>query len=380
MIDGAMVMVLDRPVSRTEERPRQSRPMDRPELTAAFEAAGDTAAQVLLIPPAYVRRVIGEFMPTLPENLGNGPSAVLTRGVSWAAVGIDSPPHGSLRLVIQSTDAQAADALRVKLADLLRLAGEYKDVREVWPKYDQAAAMLAPRVEGDRLVLTLDGQNQGFEEFVAALTPAIEVVQARRARDQAMWNLKYIGLAMHNYYGANKHFPLPAHASPDGNPLLSWRVYILPYLDQGSLFQQFHLDEPWDSPHNRTLIDKMPAVYRHPVSKVENGRTNYLLPVENGAAFSADKPAEFKDIKDGTSYTIMVVEADNQHAAIWTKPDDWPFDPADPAKGLGRFFDSGFIALFFDGSVQTLDWSQTPEDSARLCALVTCADGKVVAR
>ena len=173
---------------------------------------------------------------------------------------------------------------------------------------------------------------------------------------------------------------MPASAGPDGRPLLSWRVHILPYLDQAALFQQFHLDEPWDSPHNRALIDKMPAVYRHPFSKAEPGRTNYLLPVGNGAAFSPDKPTMFQDISDGVSNTIMVVEADDQHAAIWTKPDDWAFDPADPTKGLGRFYPSDPLAAFFDGSVQPLDWPQTPDDLRRLRALITCADGEVVAR
>ena len=139
---------------------------------------------------------------------------------------------------------------------------------------------------------------------------------------------------------------------PDGKTPYSWRVAILPYVEQMDIFRKYHLDEPWDSPHNRTLIDKMPAVYRLPISEnKERGRTNYLLPVGNGAGFTADKPTEFKDIRDGTSNTIMVVEVDDQHAAIWTKPDDWPFDPKDPAKGLGHFFDGGFNAAFFDGSV-----------------------------
>jgi prepilin-type processing-associated H-X9-DG protein len=331
---------------------------------------------VVFIPSAYARRVIEEFMPQLPENLGSGPSTVLTRGVSWAAVGIDCPPQGSLRVVIQSTDAQAADAMRVKLADLLRLAGEQKGIRKVLTKYGEVAAMLAPTVEGDRLVLTFDRRNQGFEKLVSALTPPNEVIAARRAQRQAAQNLKHIALAMHSYYGSLEHFPPPVAFSPDGKPLLSWRVSILPYLEEVSLFQQFHLDEPWDSPHNRTLIDKMPAFYRHPVSQAENGRTNYLLPVGNGAAFSADKPTKFRDITDGVSYTIMVAEVDDEHAAIWTKPDDWAFDPADPSRGLARFSDGDCNAAFFDGSVKMLSWPQTPEDFGRLRALFTCADGE----
>ena len=190
---------------------------------------------------------------------------------------------------------------------MLRLAGLFKEVRAVVPKYDEVAAVLAPKVEGDRLVLVLNEQNQGVEKLLSLVTPPIEAARASAMRVQSTNNLKKIGLAMHNYYNANKHFPLPASFGKDGKPLLSWRVYVLPYIDQNALFKQFHLDEPWDSPHNRTLIDKMPSVYRLPMSKTEKGRTNYLLPVGNGAAFEADKPTEFKDIKDGLSNTIMVV-------------------------------------------------------------------------
>ena len=316
-------------------------------------------------------------MPEFPKELGGGASSVLTRGICWAAAGIDFPPRASLRLVVQSQNAQAAEAMRAKLADLVRLAGQRPEVRAMVPKFDEAAALLAPKVEGDRLVLVLDEKNQGVEKVLSALTPPIELLQAKNARYQSMNNLKQIALAMHNYYSANKHFPLPASRGPDGKPLLSWRVLILPYIEQDALFKQFHLDEPWDSPHNRTLVDKMPAVYRLPISRSEAGRTNYLLPVGNGALFDADKPTEFKDVTDGTSNTIMVVEVDDQHAVVWTKPEDWAFDPKEPAKGLGRFFDGRFNAAFCDGSVTSFP---PTEDMNNLRALFTRAGGEVAER
>ena len=378
MIAGALVLPSPRGNPQTDRQLAEFRPVKRPELTATFEAAGDTAVQVVLIPPAYAHRVIEELAPQLPKELGGGPSTALTRGMSWAAAGIDFPPRLSLRLVVQAVDAQAAEALRAKLVDLMRLAGQRKEVLAVVPKFDEVATLLTPKVEDNRLVLVLDEKNQGVEKCLSALIPPVELIQAKHARYQSMNDLKMIGLAMHNYYYPNKHFPLPASRSPDGKPLLSWRVHILPYLDQMALFQQFHLDESWDSPHNRTLIDKMPAVYRLSISKTEPGRTNYLLPVGNGALFDADKPTEFKDIKDGTSNTIMVVTVDDQHAVIWTKPDDWAFDPKDPAKGLGRFFDGGFNATFCDGSARWFAWPQDPKDVARLRALFTRAGGEVI--
>ena len=162
-------------------------------MAAAFEAAGDTAAQVVLIPPAHARRVIEEFMPQLPENLGNGPSTVLTRGVCWAAIGINSPPQESLRLVIQSTDARAAEALRVKLPDLLHLLGRHKDVREALPEYDEVVALFSPTAEADRLVLSLDGK--GLQVVLALLARLLERTRETAKRLQSANVLKWIALA-----------------------------------------------------------------------------------------------------------------------------------------------------------------------------------------
>ncbi len=276
---------------------REAKPDPRPDLAVAFQAEGDAAAGLLVLPPKHYRRVLEETTAELPEALGGGPSRVLTRGLRWAALSIDGPPRPAVRLVIQSDDALAAEALRTKLAALMRQAGQFKRVRQYIPKFDEAVALLTPRVEGDRLTLTLDEKNQGLAHALAVLVPPVELVREKVARRQSINSLKHMALAMHNYYDVHKQFPLPGSLSADKKPLLSWRVQVLPYLDQMELYKQFHLDEPWDSPHNRTLIPKMPDVYRLSISKNrEPGRTNYAVPVGNGAAFSLDRPTRFQDI------------------------------------------------------------------------------------
>ena len=174
-------------------------------------------------------------------------------------------------MVIQSEHAQAARALRAKLADLTRLIGERKEVRERMPNFAELAVMFQPQVEGDRLVLVLDEKDRRLDKALAILGRSIEIALEQTASARSKDNLMHIAIAMHGYDGENKHFPLPASTSPQGKPLLSWRVRILPFLGQDALYRQFHLDEPWDSPHNRTLIDKMPAVYCLPISKSAGG-------------------------------------------------------------------------------------------------------------
>lgn len=83
---------------------------------------------------------------------------------------------------------------------------------------------------------------------------------------------------MHIYHDVNKTLP-PAVHSKDGKPLLSWRVLVLPYIEEDKLYREFHLDEPWDSPHNKKLLSRMPAVLRSPLSNIaDQGRTVYLTP------------------------------------------------------------------------------------------------------
>jgi len=94
-----------------------------------------------------------------------------------------------------------------------------------------------------------------------AMLPAVESAREAARRAQCTNNLKQIALAMHEYHDMNNTFPAPAIADKQGKPLLSWRVAILPYLDQKPLYSKFKLDEPWDGPNNKALLKEMPSTY-----------------------------------------------------------------------------------------------------------------------
>jgi RNA polymerase sigma factor (sigma-70 family) len=200
--------------------------------------------------------------------------------------------------------------------------------------------------------------------------------EADKAKAENADNLKLIGLAMHNF--AFRHdgaFPAAA-IRKDGKPLLSWRVAILPYLDQGgdALYNKFHLDEPWDSPHNKPLLDLMPAVYA-PVSNTGKlgHSTHYQVFAGPGALFRSDEGTKIADIKDGTSMTILVVEA--AKPVPWTKPEDLPFDAEKPLPELGGQIEGGFCAGFADGSVRFIEHKVAPNI---LKALITPRGGENV--
>src|SRR5262249_6854804 len=146
--------------------------------------------------------------------------------------------------------------------------------------------------------------------------------------------------------------PAAYNADKNGKPLLSWRVHLLPYVEQDGLYRQFHLDEPWDSEHNKKLIEHMPVVYRSPASQAPPGMTNYLTVRGENTAFPGAKGTRIGDIPDGLSNTIMAVEASDRKAVIWTRPDDFEFRPQNPGDGLAGLWPGGFQALLCDGSVR----------------------------
>ena len=85
-------------------------------------------------------------------------------------------------------------------------------------------------------------------------------------------NLKQLALGIHNFHSAYRKLPA-ARTDENGQPLLSWRVAILPFIEQQALYEQFHLDEPWDSEHNLKLIDQMPATFTDPSLMLPPGMT-----------------------------------------------------------------------------------------------------------
>jgi hypothetical protein len=198
--------------------------------------------------------------------------------------------------------------------------------------------------------------------------------QLAKNRKEVPNQLKMIALALHNYHDSFGRFPAAAITDKNGKPLLSWRVAILPFLEQDALYKQFKLDEPWDSKHNLALLKKMPKVYAPVSRKAKSAHATFFRPfVGNGALFEPNQGIKLAQITDGTSNTIMVVEAGE--AVPWTKPDELPYDPNKALPKLGAEFDDGFYAVFADGSVHFI---KKKIDAAVLHALITRNGGEII--
>lgn len=208
------------------------------------------------------------------------------------------------------------------------------------------------------------------------LLPAVQKVRASAARMQSSNNLKQIALAIHNYHDTFGHFPQDI-VDKNGKPLLSWRVAILPYIEQDNVYKQFKLDEPWDSANNKQWSQVAIKTFLSPQAVLQNpgGKTNYQGFAGPGTVFEPGKKIKFTDVTDGTSNTIMLIETAD--AVDWAKPGGIPFDRKKPLPKLTSVGAEGLTQVAMcDGSVRTVNLKAVTEKTLKNA--ITRDDGEVL--
>ena len=195
--------------------------------------------------------------------------------------------------------------------------------------------------------------------FGVNVAPAAGAVDQTNSEDY----LRGISQGILTFEDSSHTLPAAFAADKEGKPLLSWRMAILPFIGEEELASQFHLDEPWDSDHNKALIERMPEVYKAPGSKAAaEFKTVYLGVRGDKTVFPGAKPIKLRSVTDGTANTIMVVETADDKAIVWTKPDDFESDDKNPIAGLIGLRDGIFLAAFVDGHVQDIPKDVDPDD------------------
>lgn len=215
-----------------------------------------------------------------------------------------------------------------------------------------------------------------YRSFVKNVLPdALISMQIAAKRTQSANNLKQLSLGMHNYHDVNKGFPPAVIIGPNGDRH-SWRIAILPYIEQGQLYDQYRFDEPWDSANNTKVMKQMPAVFRHPNDPAGATNTRYLALTGPGTVFAKEnEQATFRDITDGSSNTIMFLSGESN--VPWTKPQDIEYDPEKNISMESLPFKDGFQASLFDGSVQFYPKDLDPKT---LHLLIQANDGNPIPR
>ncbi|MAT71307.1 MAG: hypothetical protein CMJ58_17485 [Planctomycetaceae bacterium] len=255
----------------------------------------------------------------------------------------------------------------------------------ILPTVDTIVRHLRPGVgawshDSDGFHVISRGSLPGGGNMVAAVPvvtalglPAIAGARTAARETQDMNSMRQILLGMLNYESANRSYPSDI-VDENGKPLLSWRVAILPYLEEQTIYDRLHLDEPWDSPHNSELLREAPRVYQSADGSAPAGKTRFMALAGPGTLYEDGKGLQLRQITDGTSNTVCVVRADAAAAIEWAKPGDLPYDPENPSRGLTGGGKNALVGMC-DGSVHRL----SPDfDLDTLRAIATYAGGEVV--
>ena len=376
---------------------RSSEPVSgRGPLAKLADAAPRSANATVVASIAPIRPLamgmIQSMGPQIPPPLQ--PFTQIPALLDAVTLGVDlSDAEGTVEFSLLANDESAASQLNELIANGLAFGRQFalaQMASELDPNDPMAdatrrymervssllVASISPKQSGERLTIKAS-PSQGLATqgvLVGMLLPAVQSARQAARRVSSMNNLKQIGLAMHNSHSVYRKFPGDIQ-SADGTPLLSWRVAILPFIEENSLYEQFRKDEPWDSPHNLQLAEKMPAVYQHPGMKVDSGSTVYQRPVGPQFLFEGHEGISLRQITDGTSNTIMVVESPADAAVPWTKPTDLRVDMVNLVGSICGWTRDGFNALLADGSVRYI---ASTVDGDVLKALLTRNGGEVV--
>jgi len=188
-------------------------------------------------------------------------------------------------------------------------------------------------------------------------------------------NMRQVMLAMHNYHDSYRSLPPPAITDANGKPLLSWRVALLPFIEEQALYEQFRLDEPWDSEHNLPLSKRLPKAFATAGLRLPPGQTAIHAVVGDDIGLRPTEKTAFRDFLDGLSNSILIIESTAESAVTWSKPDDVKIDLEDP---LAKFIGSprkGFRVGMADGAVNMLTDDIDPE---KFKALLTRAGREII--
>jgi len=338
----------------TEKRFRAT---SRPEFAAGLAAGGAKSVRVVVSPAKEQRRVLTELLPTLPGELGKLPISRLVNGVSWFSLAADVSREPTGELTIEAIDEATAKLAGEVFAEGVKFASSLESLPSS-VKTTLQSGKLVSQINGKKMSVVMNAENQGVRNVTSLLTDLADQWWRDTYRTRSFNNLKQICLAMHILHDANGRFPASAAPNQPGQPAVSWRVLALPYLDREDLYKKYKFEEPWDSEHNKQLLNQMPDVFMTLDQDPESGLTTYQMPSNKNTLGGFPKGVEIREITDGTSNTVMVLQVDPGKAVPWTKPEDFEIDPAKIEAGLISEGEEKFYTGFCDGSARSISKEQ----------------------
>ena len=318
----------------------------------AFAQLGDSSIAIVVAPSADQRRVLSEVLPGLVSKF---PAEQVRDGI-----------QGPLSIVLSANKELQKFDLTIACeteSAAKNLDGTLQHLMQTFESMPNCPAYVTELIELINVATVTENGSQITRSLDSTATNQLsqflriaEILRFESRHLLLQNNIRECVLAQHNYHDSHKGLRLVGASDKDGKPLMSWRVAMLPFMDEMKLYKQFHLDEPWDSEHNKKLVPLMPKLFHHPESSKLNqeGKCRFQVPTGNGAISNGEDLVKFSEIKDGTSNTAMIVEVDESAAIEWTKPEDWAYQPGSPTQGLGNINSKRVVVGFADGHVEAI--------------------------
>lgn len=215
--------------------------------------------------------------------------------------------------------------------------------------------------------------KSSFRVDLKNLVQPIQEIHEADMRTTTMNRLRQNTLAVHNFESAFGHFPSPVMVHASGKKY-SWRIAILPFVGRSDIYKKYDFTQDWDSPHNLEVTSEMPDYFRSEGDDPDSTNASFFMLTGPGG-LPHGTPFEIRDFTDGTSNTILAVEA--KRDVHWSKPEDIYIDPNEPLPDFGGFHKGGFNATMADGSVRFIS-EKVAADVLR--QLFTPAGGEIVDR
>ena len=378
----------------SRQRPALCEVMDNPQ--AAQSPAQATSWQTRATGPIFGVLNVKAFREMLSGRLPGGPMlqpfAPIYHNTEKVTFSVDDQEEPVLKVDFECTSPEKIPAVEQTVRSALVLLKNIvatqrkslEDQSEGFLSEDMISAnkelyaLASTLIENAKItregnMITLTAPLGDTATILSVLVPQIKKSGIAAKRVQSVNNLKNIALAFHNYHSIHGHFPLAVLYDKETGTPYSWRVAILPFIDQKALYAEYRLDEPWDSENNLKVAENLVEIFASPTDPSSNAA--YFALVGPETVFTGKKGVKIQQIADGTSDTILVVEA--KRDIPWTKPEDIPYSSEKPLPILGGFFKGGFHVALCDGSVHFLPDDVDPKT---LRHLIEKADGNVVDR
>ncbi len=302
--------------------------------------------------------------------------ALALKGATSIIMGVGIADKLTLHMKVGAKDVDATKQIEALARDALKWIAEAFDAKgevheqsvraavallrsaEVAPLIDELATNAELACDGNRIVVSSSAPFDVEQcrrlvriptRFVETVAPLAVDERPERAMIASAHNLDALARGMFRYYRANSHLPPASVLGPDGRTLHSWRVALLPYLDEDDLYRQYKLDEPWDSQHNSKLLEQAPDVFRAADEEPDSVDTCYFVLSGEDTLFANGSGTAVAEEDNPALHSILIVES--RRGVPWTKPVDVPFDAEAPFPKLGGIHKDLFLCILADGRI-----------------------------